>query len=84
MSLDEIQVHDESAIELDSSNENFQFSVWVSFAEIYNEFIYDLLSEAPKKGKARPALKLADDRNRNQFIKGGPLPQRHMAHTCRL
>ena len=62
-------LHDDSSIELDCA-ENQQFSLWVSFAEIYNEFIYDLLSEPPAKGKQRPALKIAEDRNRNHFIKG--------------
>lgn len=35
------------------------YSVWVSFAEIYNETIYDLLSNDCQK--KRPALKLATD-----------------------
>ena len=61
--------HDESCIELDCAD-NQQFSIWVSFAEIYNEFIYDLLSEPPAKGKQRTALKISEDRNKNHFIKG--------------
>ena len=65
----EFQVHDDSSIELENG-ENLQFSIWVSFAEIYNEFIYDLLAEAPKKRQHRPALKLAEDKNHNHFIKG--------------
>ena len=63
------EVHDDSSVELEGGEHN-KFSVWVSFAEIYNEFIYDLLTEAPAKGKQRPALKLAEDKNRNHFIKG--------------
>jgi len=63
------EVHDDSSVELEGG-EHHKFSVWVSFAEIYNEFIYDLLTEAPAKGKQRPALKLAEDKNRNHFIKG--------------
>lgn len=69
MSFDDVQVHDDMSIELEWG-ENHQFSVWVSFAEIYNEFIYDLLTEAPRKGKQRPALKLAEDKNHNHFVKG--------------
>ncbi|XP_074641317.1 uncharacterized protein LOC141899063 [Tubulanus polymorphus] len=47
------------------------FSVWVSFCEIYNEFIYDLLESVPKKKKAkRPSLKLSEDRNGNPYVKG--------------
>ena len=55
--------------------------VWVSCAEIYNEFIYDLFAEIPtttrvtrQKGKSshpqRHALRLAEDKNHNVFIKG--------------
>ena len=61
--------HDDSSIELDCA-ENQRFSIWISFAEIYNEFIYDLLSEPPAKGKLRTALKISEDKNHNHFIKG--------------
>lgn len=44
------------------------YSVWVSFAEIYNENIYDLLSNDCQK--RRPALKLAADGHDRAFIKG--------------
>ncbi|KAK0168407.1 hypothetical protein PV327_002210 [Microctonus hyperodae] len=44
------------------------YSVWVSFAEIYNETIYDLLSNDCQK--RRPSLKLATDNNGRAFIKG--------------
>ncbi|XP_012264855.2 kinesin-like protein KIF20B isoform X1 [Athalia rosae] len=44
------------------------YSIWVSFAEIYNETIHDLLSnDCPKK---RVPLKLATDSNGKAFIKG--------------
>ena len=44
------------------------YSVWVSFAEIYNEIVYDLLSnECQKK---RTPLKLATDSQGRAFIKG--------------
>ncbi|XP_012240128.1 kinesin-like protein KIF20A isoform X2 [Bombus impatiens] len=44
------------------------YSVWVSFAEIYNEIVYDLLSnECQKK---RTPLKLATDAHGRTFIKG--------------
>lgn len=47
------------------------FSVWVSFAEIYNEQIFDLLEPIPKKKNVRrPILKLSDDKNGSPFIKG--------------
>ena len=44
------------------------YSVWVSFAEIYNEIVYDLLSnECQKK---RTPLKLGTDTHGRTFIKG--------------
>lgn len=44
------------------------YSIWVSFAEIYNEIVYDLLSnECQKK---RTPLKLATDSQGRAFIKG--------------
>ncbi|XP_023248047.1 kinesin-like protein KIF20A isoform X2 [Copidosoma floridanum] len=51
-------------------NRNFdaQYSVWISFAEIYNETIYDLLwNDCHKR---RPALKLATDACGRTFIRG--------------
>lgn len=65
----EMPVHDNSSVELEGSDKE-HFSIWVSFAEIYNEFIYDLLSDPPVKGRPRPNLKLQEDRNHNQFIRG--------------
>lgn len=50
--------------------EDAQLAIFVSFAEIYNEFIYDLLMEAPVKGKHRPTLKVAQDKHQNYYIRG--------------
>ncbi len=45
--------------------------MWVSFCEIYNEYIYDLLEPIPKKKNARRhALALREDKNGAPFIKG--------------
>ena len=49
--------------------------VWVSCAEIYNEFIYDLFTEVPTGKRAkekgpRPVLRCAEDSSSNVFIKG--------------
>ena len=52
------------------SRNECQFVLYVSFAEIYNELIYDLLEEDPRKGKRRVALKIAQDKNKNYYIKG--------------
>ena len=67
--FEELTVHEEHTLEVDTCDNNLFFSIWVSFAEIYNEFIYDLLAE-PVAGKPRPSLKLSEDRNRNPYIKG--------------
>ena len=64
----EIPTQDSSTIDLDDNS--CYYSVWVSYAEIYNEFIYDLLGDAHVTGKTRSALKLQDDKNHNQFIRG--------------
>ena len=49
-----------------------QFSMWVSFAEIYNEYIYDLLEpmSTKREPKKRTALKIGDDKKGNPYIKG--------------
>lgn len=49
-------------------SEGVRFSIWVSFFEIYNEFLYDLLG-APSPRK-RAMLRLCDDRNGNPYVKG--------------
>uniref|UniRef100_A0A8C9RQ61 Kinesin-like protein n=1 Tax=Scleropages formosus TaxID=113540 RepID=A0A8C9RQ61_SCLFO len=52
------------------SPEGVQFSVWVSFFEIYNEFLYDLL-ETPSslQPRKRATLRLSDDRYGNPYVK---------------
>ncbi|XP_065203195.1 kinesin-like protein subito isoform X2 [Planococcus citri] len=42
-------------------------SIWVSFIEIYNELIYDLLEPC---GSSRTQLKLCVDGHKNYFVKG--------------
>lgn len=68
MSFEEFQMDDDSSIDLQGL-ENEQFAIFVSFAEIYNELIYDLLEEVPM-GKHRPSLKVAQDKHQNSYIKG--------------
>lgn len=51
------------------------YAVWISFAEVYNENIYDLLESIPdakQKGDRprRTPLKIADDRGGHAYIKG--------------
>ncbi|XP_047191048.1 kinesin-like protein KIF20B isoform X2 [Scophthalmus maximus] len=46
-----------------------KFSVWVSFCEIYNENIHDLLEAAPSGAPKRTVLRLSQDVKGNAFVK---------------
>ena len=64
------RITDDTTIDVEAQGP-VKFSVWVSFAEIYNETIYDLLEPCPMgKGKKRTTLRLGDDTNGNPYIKG--------------
>lgn len=58
---------DEISLEVEA---NTKFSVWVSFCEIYNESIHDLLEVAPGGALRRTALRLSQDVKGNTFVKG--------------
>ncbi|CAL8280715.1 unnamed protein product [Lota lota] len=45
------------------------FSIWVSFCEIYNENIHDLLEPGPQGAPRRAALRLSQDIKGNSFVK---------------
>ncbi|XP_021090116.1 kinesin-like protein KIF20A [Mesocricetus auratus] len=47
---------------------DIRFSVWVSFFEIYNELLYDLL-EPPSHQHKRQTLRLCEDHNGNPYVK---------------
>ncbi|MED6290639.1 hypothetical protein CHARACLAT_015234 [Characodon lateralis] len=50
--------------------EGVQFSIWVSFYEIYNEFLYDLLDASPsQQPRKRVTLRLSDDKQGNPYVK---------------
>nr|XP_056715759.1 kinesin-like protein KIF20A [Euleptes europaea] len=52
------------------ANEDVQFSVWISFFEIYNELIYDLLDmTVVGPSRKRPTLRLCEDQTGNPYIK---------------
>ena len=54
-----------------STHEHHQFSIWVTFVEIYNEYIYDLLEPIPKKKTVRrPTVTLREDRHGVPYVKG--------------
>jgi len=69
---DEVKERVSDGTVLDTQSQGpVRFSIWVSFAEIYNEYIYDLLDPTPSgKGKKRPVLKLGDDKKGNPYVKG--------------
>lgn len=58
---------DKISMELET---NTKFSVWVSFCEIYNENIHDLLEVVPSGALRRTALRLSQDVKGNAFVKG--------------
>nr|XP_045606968.1 kinesin-like protein KIF20B isoform X3 [Procambarus clarkii] len=66
----ESQYHDSTSLDL-GDTESMKYAIFVSFAEIYNEYIYDLLEKMPtsKKNKRNP-LVLGEDRNGSIYIKG--------------
>ncbi|KAM6964716.1 uncharacterized protein kif20bb [Tautogolabrus adspersus] len=48
---------------------NVRYSVWVSFCEIYNDNIHDLLEQIPGGHQRRTVLRLSQDVKGNSFIK---------------
>ncbi|NWX21589.1 KI20A protein, partial [Aegotheles bennettii] len=53
-----------------ANTEDVQFSIWVSFFEIYNELIYDLLEPAlPGQNRKRQTLRLCEDQTGNPYVK---------------
>ncbi|KAM9312705.1 kinesin-like protein KIF20A [Gastrophryne carolinensis] len=60
---------DQDAISLQEPSD-IKLSIWVSYFEIYNEFVYDLLeplSSGPNR--KRTTLRLCEDRNGNPYVK---------------
>ncbi|XP_018424727.1 PREDICTED: kinesin-like protein KIF20A isoform X3 [Nanorana parkeri] len=49
---------------------DIQLSIWVSYFEIYNEFVYDLLEPMPSgPNRKRTTLRLCEDRNGSPYVK---------------
>lgn len=69
-SVIEVPCQEDQSIET-ADSESTVYAVFISFAEIYNEYIYDLLEKMPlsKKNKRNP-LMLGEDRNASIYIKG--------------
>uniref|UniRef100_A0A3B3ZU66 Kinesin-like protein n=1 Tax=Periophthalmus magnuspinnatus TaxID=409849 RepID=A0A3B3ZU66_9GOBI len=54
----------------DDLKDGVQFSIWVSYYEIYNEFLYDLLDASPSmQPRKRVTLRLGDDKQGNPYVK---------------
>ena len=50
-------------------NGEAEFVIYVSYLEIYNECVFDLLEASPHKRKQRRALPLSEDKSGNVYIK---------------
>ncbi|KAK2162881.1 hypothetical protein LSH36_90g06031 [Paralvinella palmiformis] len=71
LSSDE-KILEDTVTDIDSLD-NVRFSIWVSFAEIYNENVHDLLEPATqrrKTTKGRSILTLREDKTGTPYIKG--------------
>lgn len=53
-----------------TTEEGLVYAVFVTFVEIYNETVYDLLERLPPGAKKRNAHLLGEDRNGSSYIKG--------------
>ena len=65
-----LATRDKDETKLDIRHSNISYSVWISFAEIYNENIHDLFRKVPMNKKKRPTMKLCEDRSGNTYVKG--------------
>uniref|UniRef100_A0A915IJV6 Kinesin motor domain-containing protein n=1 Tax=Romanomermis culicivorax TaxID=13658 RepID=A0A915IJV6_ROMCU len=58
-------------VKTDGSFSGFKYLIWISFAEIYNQYAYDLLDVAPNsENKRRIRLKLSEDSRGLVYVKG--------------
>ena len=69
--IDVSSILDDTSVDVDDQGP-IKFSLWVSFAEIYNEYIYDLLEPISmnKETRKRTTLRVGDDRKGNPYVKG--------------
>lgn len=67
----------------DDLEDGVQFSIWMSFYEIYNEFLYDLLDASPSsQPRKRATLRLSDDKQGNPYVKDLTWIQVHSAEEA--
>ncbi|XP_074749826.1 kinesin-like protein KIF20A [Strix uralensis] len=53
-----------------NTHQRIQASVWISFCEIYNEYVYDLLNVlSTSKTQKRRVLRICEDQGGNSYIK---------------
>nr|XP_014430552.1 kinesin-like protein KIF20A [Pelodiscus sinensis] len=66
-----VQVEDSVLLDADGiKHQRMQFSVWVSFCEIYNEYVFDLLDVfAMSKNQKRKILRICEDPGGSSCIK---------------
>jgi kinesin family protein 20 len=62
------QLNNSSLVNVDG--QEVAFSTWVSFAEVYNENVYDLLEPMGMKKAKRQNLALGEDNKGQVYIKG--------------
>ena len=66
-SISDIEEDNKNKTMLDS---NYHYGVWISYLEIYNERIFDLLEEQTTDNGKREMLKLNEDKAGHVFVKG--------------
>lgn len=64
----QVQLNNSSLVSVEG--QEVVFSVWVSFAEVYNENIYDLLEPVGRRNHRRQNLALGEDNKGQVYIKG--------------
>lgn len=61
---------EDTIVEIDNLHK-YKYAIWVSYAEIYNEQIFDLLvAPSKKKKEKRHVLRQKQDQRGNVYIKG--------------
>ena len=64
------RMREQAMINVESQG-HIRYAIFISFVEIYNEQIFDLLVPLPKKKTCRRVvLQLRDDRHGNPYVKG--------------
>ncbi|XP_040288729.1 kinesin-like protein KIF20A [Bufo bufo] len=63
-------VYEDALADDQGCSDQNQFSAWISFFEIYNEYVYDLLDQfSTSKNQKRATLKICDDQLGTSYVK---------------